>query len=351
MVPVDGLHYTPPMSRGAHHVRARGFALIVATLLCWSSVPLFLKYFTQYIDAWTTNGWRYGAAALFWIPVLLVARARGKLPPGLWKAALIPSVVNALGQICFAWTPYFINPGLQTFLLRLQIIYIAAGTYLLFPAERPLLRSPIFWTGMVIVFAGSVGIIALNPNLSQHRTTTGILLALCAGLGFAAYSLSVRYYMGKFHPVFAFGAVSNLTAAGLVTLMFLLAEGHGRAVMDMSTPRVLLLLLSAMIGIALSHAAYYASMNALGVATAAGVILLQPVIVSVASFFLFHERLTAGQWASGMAAITGAAVIVYAQHRLRPVAADKLPPPEGASPDRTVTHPREPEAATAGVGD
>lgn len=350
MVPARRTRYTPPMSRGVHHIRSSGLILIFGTLLCWSSVPLFLKHFTRHVDAWTTNGWRYGTAALFWIPVLLVARARGQLPPGLWRAALIPSFANALGQICFAWTPYFINPGLQTFLLRLQIIFIATGTYLLFPAERPLLRSRVFWTGLAIVLAGSVGIVALNPNLSHHRTAAGILLALCAGLGFATYSLSVRYYMGRFHPVFAFGAVSNLTAAGLVTLMFFLAQGHGGAVLAMPTSNVLLLLLSAMIGIALSHVAYYASMNQLGVATASGVILLQPVIVSTGSFFLFDERLTAGQWASGVAAIMGAAVIVYAQHRLRPKAADR--PPSANDPDqsRAPCHAREPEKATVGVG-
>ncbi len=120
--------------------RAGGGAYIVLTLVAWATVPLFLKYFTDYLDGWTVNGWRYGVSALFWLPVLLVGWARGRLPRGLWSAALVPSVVNCIGQSCFAWTPYYIDPALLTFMLRFQIIFLAFGAFVLFPSERRILR-------------------------------------------------------------------------------------------------------------------------------------------------------------------------------------------------------------------
>jgi hypothetical protein len=50
---------------------------VVLTLLAWSSVPLVLKYFTEYIEGWTANGWQYAVAALFWTPVVVVRAWRG----------------------------------------------------------------------------------------------------------------------------------------------------------------------------------------------------------------------------------------------------------------------------------
>lgn len=300
-----------------HRLSTDGLAYIVVTLICWSSVPLFLKHFSKFIDGWTANGWRYGMSGLFWLPLLMVMAWRGKLPRGLWRAALVPSICNISGQICFAWAPYFINPGLQTFLLRMQILFIAIGSYLLFPNERKLLRSSVYWLGIAVVFTGSVGIMMLNPQRSRSAEVLGVILALCGGAGFACYSLAVKHYMRNISPMYSFAAVSNYTALVLVILMLILGRGHGNEVFDFSKAEFGKLVASAMLGIALSHGLYYAAMNKLGVAVSTGVILLQPVIVSVGSLFLFDERLTAGQWACGLVAISGAAVTLYAQQRIQ----------------------------------
>ncbi len=33
-----------------------GVSCVLATLLSWSAVPLFLFYFARHIDVWTSNG-------------------------------------------------------------------------------------------------------------------------------------------------------------------------------------------------------------------------------------------------------------------------------------------------------
>ena len=40
-----------------------GIVTVVMTLIGWSSIPLFLRYFATEIDVWTSNGWRYAVAA------------------------------------------------------------------------------------------------------------------------------------------------------------------------------------------------------------------------------------------------------------------------------------------------
>jgi drug/metabolite transporter (DMT)-like permease len=234
----------------------------------------------------------------------------------LWRAAIVPSVVNCIGQSCFAWSPYFIEPGLLTFMLRFQIIFVALGAFLLFPSERTILRSRAYWLGVAVVFAGSLGTCLLGPELPRGATVLGIVLAIAAGIFFGAYSLSVRYFMHNVHPVFAFAAISQYTAGGLVLIMLFVGEQHGSAVTAFTQLQWGMLAASALIGIALAHVMYYASIARLGVAVSAGVILLQPFFTGVSSYFIFTEILTPAQWICGLAAIGGAIVMLQKQQRL-----------------------------------
>ncbi|MBI1825107.1 MAG: DMT family transporter [Planctomycetes bacterium] len=295
---------------------AAGLALLFTTLLGWSSVPLFLKYFTFDIhDAWTTNGWRYGMSALFWAPLLIVEGARGRLPNQLWRAALVPALFNLLAQICFAWAPYMINPGLLAFLLRLQIVFIAFGAYALFPPERPLLRTSKYLAGVGVVFAGMVGLIFLGEKKPHGATATGVALGIAAGLLYGAYFLAVRHFVRGINSAVAFGAISLYTAMGLIPLMLIWGEDHGMVAWKLPASTFALLFVSAMTGIAITHATYYSAIARLGLAFCASIILLQPFIVSVGSFFLFHERLTVAQWCSGLFAMFGAALMIDTQRR------------------------------------
>lgn len=298
--------------------------MIVMTLLGWSSVPLFLKHFAQSIDAWTSNGWRYGFSALLWAPVLMIGAMRGGLPAGLWRAAVVPSAFNAAGQVCFTWAHYKIDPGLLTFGLRLQIVFVAVGAFLMFPVERRVIRRPAFMLGAAAVLAGTLGTILLDPasglrDLGERADAAwllGVSLAVGSGLFFALYALSVRHYMHGTSSITAFAAISQYTAGVMVVLMLLLGDEGGITAARLPGGQMGLLLFSAVIGIALGHVFYYAAIARLGVAVSTGVVQLQPVLVLAASAWMFGERMTKGQVACGIAAIAGAAVMLAEQHRL-----------------------------------
>lgn len=306
-----------PRPGGHDHTRetAVGLTYIVITLVGWSSVPLFLRYFTTFIDGWTANGWRYGMSALFWLPALLVAARGNRLPPHLWKAAVVPSVMNIAAQCCFAWAPYFIKPGMQTFLLRMQIVFLALGAYALFPGERYAMRTRSYWIGVVIVLAGLTGLCFLGAEVPRGSRAIGVLLGLASGIFYAGYALSVRYYMDGVPSHYAFASICFYTALGLIPIMLLLGKNAGADVWTFSRLQFVMLVTSAMVGIAWTHVLYYAAMARLGVSIAAGVILLQPFLTSIASFYLFDEKLTRAQWLSGIFAMGGAALMVSTQRR------------------------------------
>ncbi len=302
----------------AGHVRhhAEGTIFVVLTLIGWSSAPLFLKYLVPYVDAWTANGWRYAVAAALWAPLLITLHLRGALPGRLWRAAIAPSVFNVAGQVAYALAPYYIDPGLMAFLLRFQMVFVTAGAYFLFPDERPVIRSAPFWIGLVIVFLGSAGTIFGGHEVPRGGTALGITLAVVSGALFGGYGLAVRRNMAGVRSSVAFAVISQVSALMLLVLMLCVSPQRGGDPFHLDWTPFLMLIVSALIGIALAHVFFYAAIARLGVAISGGVILLMPFATALASYFLFDERLTAAQWISGTAAVIGAALILAARAHL-----------------------------------
>ncbi len=305
---------------------AFGAVTVVLTLAGWASVPLFLRHFSESIDVWTSNGWRYGFSALVWLPLLIVISLRGRRPAGLWRAAVVPSIFNAVGQVCFTAAHYQIDPGLLTFGLRTQLVFVAIGAWLLFPSERPIISSKRYLTGIVLLIVGTLGVIFLKEESAKDPKATaemldaaargyfwGVGLAILSGLLFACYGLSVRKCMAGFNSMQAFAAICQYTAAVMVGLMLLLGINHGAAALSLGAKEMAMLLLSALLGIAIGHVFYYISIARLGVAVTAGVLQLQPFLVSIASFPLFNERLSGWQWAGGSLAVLGAMLMLHKQ--------------------------------------
>ncbi len=306
--------YNGPMSSQPHKSLS-GTIYVSLTLLGWASAPLFLKYFTKFIDAWTANGWRYGIAAVFWTPLLIAAVVKKKAPARLWYLALLPTFFNVVGQVLYARAPYYIEPGFFAFLLRSQILFVTLGAWLLFANERGVLRSPIYWAGVGVVLLGSVGTVAFGPGWPRGTTGTGVILSVVSGAFFAGYGLAVRRNMHGVNPMIAFAIISQQTALVLIGLMWKFGKGHGGVALDLNAQQWLLLVASSFIGIGIAHVFYYAAIARLGVAISGGVILLMPFITAVGSFLLYHEKLKFGQWLCGTGALVGAAMMLATQSR------------------------------------
>lgn len=301
--------------------RFEGIVTILITLACWTSVPLFLNFFAKLIDPWTANGWRYGFSALIWLPVLFWAYSRRRIPEGLWKRAFLPSVFNALAQIGFGLAPYYISPGLMTFSLRLQIVFVTIGAAMMFPVERRVIKTRAFLIGLVLVCVGTAGTLlahdsGLGVQTSSH-VPLGVGLSVASGLLYAAYALAVRKQLAGVNPLIAFSAISQYTAVVLVGLMLAFGNDHGiEGWTKLSGSQFGWLLASAVIGIGIGHTLYYVALSRLGVAAAAGVIQLQPITVSLIGTARGVESLNPLQWISGIGAVIGAAIMLIVQSRM-----------------------------------
>ena len=296
-----------------------GVVTVLLTLAGWTVTPLFIRYFADpqhHVDAWTSNGWRYGFAALLWLPVILITVFRKKMPKGIWKAAMIPAAFNSAAQVPFTLAHYHIDPGLIAFGLRSQIVCVAIAAAILFPLERKVIRSRGFIAGLLMVMLGTAGTIAAGEGFGQRASTLGVMYAVLAGCGFAFYAVAVRACMHGISSLLAFAVISLYTAGVQVALMLVLGDRHGAGALDLPPPIFGIFLLSALIGIALGHVLYYMSIARLGVALSTGVIQLQPFTVALLSLWWFNELLSPAQWVLGVVAVFGAIVMLYAQHRI-----------------------------------
>lgn len=319
--PIPPIPESPPQAPAPS--RAVGIATILLTFAGWTSIPLFLRYFKDLgIDGWSANGWRYAISSIMWLPALYFAWKRHEWPQDLWKRALIPGLFNAAAQVFFGLAPYYVEVGLMTFSIRLQIVFLVFGAALLFPSERKVIRSPVFLAGMATLLAGTLLTVYFRPGGLGGGTATGIIMSISAGLLYAAYALAVRKFLWGVKPLLAFAAVSQYAAIVMPTLMILKGKEHGLVVFNLTAMQMLWLVLSALIGIGIGHTLYYFSMSRLGVAVASGVVQLQAVTVGALEGPIFGSYMTSTQWLTGLFAIAGAMLMLYAQQR-----ASAAPPP------------------------
>lgn len=312
-----------------------GVGLILATLAGWTAVPVMVKDFVDDVDPWTSNGWRYGFAAVLWMPYLIYRLASKRVPAKIWAAGLIPGLANAAGQVAFTTAFYFVGAGLMTFGLRFQIVAVTIGAAIMFPVERRVIRSPVFVLGMAMLLCGVLATAGLGfmsttgaaadeaaaadaGSLSPStRVAIGVGLSMFAGAAFGVYALAVRRFMKPYGAMESFAVISQYTAACMVVLMLLFGAGGGTVPLSLaagSTGWMAYFLGSAVIGIAAGHVLYYFSIQRLGVTVSAGVLQLQPFTVGALSAVVFGEILSIGQWLTGIVAVGGAIAMIVAQH-------------------------------------
>jgi len=289
-------------------------ALIVA-MLCWSSVPLVLKHLTAFLpDGFTTNAVRYPLAALMYLPWLIMA-LRDPAIRRLWPWALLPTLPNIFGQTCWAWAPYYIDPGLMSFVARTSVIWAIVIATIYFPTERLLLKSKRFWTGMALSVSGFVTIAIFSGALHAQHTMKGIIITAFSGLFGGLYVVGVRAAVGSMNPMTTFAFVSMFTAAGCVLIAPL---GEPSSLLTASKTGIAYLVVSSFIGLSLAHGLYYFAIQRLGAMICASTATLTPFVTGVASVIIFHEHLRPAVWLGGTVLVIGTAMVIWSQEHMRP---------------------------------
>jgi len=288
---------------------------ILAALFCWTAGPIFIRYLTTYLDAWSQNFLRYSAAALFWLPFLFLDAKRSRLDSRIWRIALLPAVANVVMQSFWAWSFYYIEPAFMNLLVKSSIIWVAGFSIAFFADERGLVRSKCFWIGLILGVLGLVGVTVFKENFTARSTLTGIILSQAAGLTWAAYIITVRIAFKDTSSRRGFAVVSlySVVGLGLLALLF----GKCSDCLEMNFRPWACVVISGLVAIALGHVLFYASIKRIGAAIPSLVLLATPFTILIISRIIFGETLSVLQLISGLVLVTGGALAILAQGHLR----------------------------------
>lgn len=292
-----------------------GTAAILAALFCWSLGPIFIRYLTGYLDAWSQNLWRYTFAMLFWLPFLLLAIRQGRVGPIVFKRAILPAIPNIVMQSLWAWTFYFVEPGFASLLARSSLIWIAVFSLIYFRDERPLVTSGRFWTGMFMSVAGLVLVIVTKQGFTAKASITGMVLMLSAAVAWALYTVTARISFRDIDSRIGFSVVSLYTVAALAVLALIF--GKPGQIFSLAPKLWVIIIVSGIVNISLAHTLYYSSMKRIGATIPTLVLQLHPFMVLAFSMIIFAERLNCWQWSGGVILVAGSVLSIWAQQHLR----------------------------------
>lgn len=297
------------------HRRVDMFAALclAGATLSWGATPVFLKALTSDVpDGFTANAVRYPLACLFYLPLLVQGLRRGA-GRGFWVAALLPSAVNLVGQTLWGVAAYHVSAGMISFLLRLSAIWGILGAFWLFPDERQLAHSKRFWTGTALALAGFVTMSWAQAIQLAGTGTTGLVIMFFCAMCYGAYGVTVRYVMGTRNPLFVFAVVGGYTSIGLLVMAPI---GRPESLLGLSLWPWVLLVVSAVVGIALAHGMYYAAVQRIGAAVSTLMLSVTPFVTILGSSLFLGERFSPAQWIGGCILIGGATLAMSAQQHL-----------------------------------
>jgi len=297
---------------GKYNISAT-FACLGA-LIFWSLGPIFIKYFTEFMDSWTQNLLRYSVACLFWLPFLILSIRDKSLDKRVWRRAMVPAAANVVMQSLWAAAFYYIDPAFMVLLTKTNIIWIAVFSLILLPEERLLIRSRHFWLGLALSITGLLGVMRYEVSIEEAATVTGIVIAMAGAFMWGVYTISARIAFREIDSRSGFSVMSIYTVAGLGICMLLFGKGGNFKLMG--PPQWACLVISAVTAIALAHTMYYAAMRRIGATIPALVILAQPFIVLAISHVAFGESLNASQIFFGVVLLAGSALAIWAQQHL-----------------------------------
>ncbi len=290
--------------------RGHGAAAFALLIFAWASQPLFLKYFTGYLDGWTVNGVRYGMAVAIWLPYLLFHVHRGGLTPGIYRDAWIPAGCHLFGQICWGLSPYYNDASVMHFIGRSTFLFMIIFGFFLLHEERLLFVRPVFWLGVAGTIAGVLFMYAGGTDIGS-TSPLGVLLLLGAGAGWASYGVTIKKYMHRHRARLSFAVISLYTAPALWVAMFLM--GDWAQIAHVPLPTWGWIFASAVTGIALAHVMLYVVLKQYGPIVSDGVFQLIPFVTVVGAYILFGERMTPLQWVGGCVLIGAAYALLLAK--------------------------------------
>ncbi len=304
--------------------------LFLGPIFSWSLQPLFMRWFAAYYDPWTQNAFRFSAAA---ICVLILGKTRGiltfRLPRAAWLAIAMVSIANIAQQTFFAWTYEFIYPSVAILVARTDIIFICIISFIVFPDERSIIRSPRFLIGAALALGGvMVVLFGRDPEILDKlevASTTfwiGVFISTLYALSCASYSVTIKSAMRRIDPLICFIHVCWISSVVFTICALIFGNisdlwlSRPETSSTLWTDPITWMLITGITSIAIAHPFLYAALRGLKAVVAVTLLMLLPFITCTLSAVVYDDRLTIVQGLGGLTVIVGAWLASIAQARI-----------------------------------
>ena len=295
---------------------------VLGATLCYSTMPTFLRHFLADpaqgglgLDPWNVNALRYCTAALFWLPfVLVMLRRKRTVSTGVWRAAVVPALVNLAGQVMWGMVGKYASASVIGFVTKLAFLFTVVIGFVLFRDERVLSRTKWFWIGAGCCLLGLVGMSAGSLGTGSSTTAAGLVLLIFVTLFWGAYAVAVKRFMSAYPPILSFGVISLYTAAPLVPLMLIFGTPSEIGAMAASTWG--LVVLSGLLGIAFAHVLYYRGILRLGAVVASGIPMISPFLTLLGATLVLGETIGTLETVGGIVIVMGGVGLVLARRAM-----------------------------------
>ncbi len=316
----------------------RAYWPIMVSCALWAWPMVIIKLLQrQGFDLHTQNFFRYLAAS-----VTLQAVGWAADPAAMRRCFreagkfVLPAILASVFQAVWVMGVYKSMPAAGAILTRSTVLWGLFFSFVFFPDERRMMRSPFFAAGTVAAMAGMCGFLLSRPASETDigEYSLGLVCLAASSVLWAAYGISIKLFLRDVPPVAAFATTASLACA--ILLIPALLAGDPAHIVRAPVGWSLLLLASGPVFIGGTQVLMIESIRRVGVAATNVITLSIPLFTAASSFAVLNEMLTARQWLFGLLLIGGlAAVVLRAGTLPEAVASPPAPPPEASAPPKS----------------
>lgn len=186
-------------------------------------------------------------------------------------------------SLCYFTTILEVGTSIAVVLLYTSPIFILFMSFFLFK-EKITLKKAI---AILLTFAGCLLVSGVFEAGENTITLKGFLIGICAGLGYALYSIFSRYALRKYHPLTV--TFYTFVFSGLSLIPFVHIE-RVPALLNWKT--ALLLVGIAFICSTLPYIFYTIGLSGLETGKAAILVTIEPLVGTLIGCFVWKDKLT-----------------------------------------------------------
>lgn len=264
---------------------------MVTMALIWGINFSVVKYGTHFVPPLAFNGVRVALAALALLVIAIVARARWPSRRDTLILLLLGVLGNGVYQVLFIEGMARTRAGTAALVLASSPAFIAIIGRA-FGVERTTRRR---WIGIAIQLAG-MGLVVLGSAraaTSDRGSLFGTLLVLAGSLAWAIFTVTLKPYTHRIHPL----QLAALTMAGGALPLAVVAMPDMVATSWETVPAGVwvAILYSGLGALVVAYLLWYRGVRAIGPTRTAMYGNLQPIIALAVAWIMLHEIPTVWQ--------------------------------------------------------